>query len=162
MLIYEISFLISTSISPLFQSLPSSVQSGRAVKYTDCISASLQRVKVPTVNGCPGYDNKSSDGEIPVLKIFGSEIDHFIVITPSSTMNGRGSTCLSQIYGSNRTVRRYQWCNSYRRRKGTRRHEFKSWTRLIAFHIALIPLGKVWIQLFTLQLWVNSRKDGVI
>ena len=27
--------------------------------------------------------------------------------------------------------------------KWTRRHEFKSWTRLIAFHIALIPLGKV-------------------
>ena len=33
--------------------------------------------------------------------------------------------------------------NGYRRRKWTRRHEFKSWTRLIAFHIALIPLGKV-------------------
>ena len=32
-------------------------------------------------------------------------------------------------------------------------------TRLIAFHIALIPLGKVWIQLFSLQLWVNSRTD---
>ena len=32
------------------------------------------------------------------------------------------------------------WCNGYRRRKWTRRHEFKSWTRLIAFHIALIPL----------------------
>ena len=28
----------------------------------------------------------------------------------------------------------------------------KSWTRLIVFHIALIPLGKVWIQLFSLQL----------
>ena len=27
---------------------------------------------------------------------------------------------------------------------------------LVAFHIALIPLGKVWIQLFSLQLWVNS------
>ena len=26
---------------------------------------------------------------------------------------------------------------------GPRRHEFKSWTRLIAFPIALIPLGKV-------------------
>ena len=26
----------------------------------------------------------------------------------------------------------------------------KSWTRLIAFHIALISLGKVWIQLFSL------------
>ena len=24
-------------------------------------------------------------------------------------------------------------------------HEFKSWTRLTVFHIALIPLGKVWI-----------------
>ena len=41
----------------------------------------------------------------------------------------------------------------------TRRHEFKSWTILIAFHIALIPLGKVWIQLFSLQLWINSRTD---
>ena len=38
-------------------------------------------------------------------------------------------------------------------------HEFKSWTRLIAFHIALIPLGKVWILLFSLQLWLNSRAD---
>ena len=49
--------------------------------------------------------------------------------------------------------------NCYCRRKWTRRHEFKSWTRLIVFHIALIPLGKVWIQLFSLQLWVNSRTD---
>ena len=38
---------------------------------------------------------------------------------------------------------RCPWCNGYRRRKWTRQHEFKSWTRLIAFHIALIPLGKV-------------------
>ena len=51
------------------------------------------------------------------------------------------------------------WCNGYRRKKCTRQHEFKSWTRLIAFHIALIPLGKVWIQLFSFQLWVNSRAD---
>ena len=43
-----------------------------------------------------------------------------------------------------------------------RRHEFKSWTRLIAFHIALIPLGKVWILLFSLQLWVNSGADWVL
>ena len=35
------------------------------------------------------------------------------------------------------------WCNGYRRRKWTQRHEFKSWMRLIVFHIALIPLGKV-------------------
>ena len=54
---------------------------------------------------------------------------------------------------------RCPWCNGYRRRKSTWRHELKSWPRLIAFHIALIPLGKVWIQLFSLQLWVNSRAD---
>ena len=52
-------------------------------------------------------------------------------------------------------------CNGYRRRKCTRRHEFKSWTRLIAFHIALILLGKVWIQIFSLQLWVNSCANWV-
>ena len=51
---------------------------------------------------------------------------------------------------------RCPWCKGYRRRKWTR---FKSWARMIAFHIALIPLGKVWIQLFSLQLWVNSRTD---
>ena len=34
--------------------------------------------------------------------------------------------------------------------------------RLIAFHIVLIPLGKVWIVLFSLQLWVNSRADWVL
>ena len=54
---------------------------------------------------------------------------------------------------------RCPWCNGYRRRKWTRRKEFKSWTRLIAFHIGLISLGKVWIQLLSLQLWVNSRID---
>ena len=54
---------------------------------------------------------------------------------------------------------RCPWCNGYRRKKWTRRHEFKSSTKLIVFHIALIPLGKLWIQLFSLQLWVNSRAD---
>ena len=57
---------------------------------------------------------------------------------------------------------RFSWCNVYRPRKWTRRHGFKSWTRLIAFQIALISLGKVWIQLFSLQLWVNSRTDCVL
>ena len=54
------------------------------------------------------------------------------------------------------------WCNGYRRRKWTRWDEFKSWTRLIAFHITLIPLWKVWIQLFSLQLWVNCWADWVL
>ena len=34
------------------------------------------------------------------------------------------------------------WCNGYRRSNWTRRHEFKSSSRLIAFHIALIPLER--------------------
>ena len=38
---------------------------------------------------------------------------------------------------------RCPWCKVYRRRKWTPGYEFKSWTRLIAFHIELIPLGKV-------------------
>ena len=59
-------------------------------------------------------------------------------------------------------IMRCLWCNGYRSRKWTRRSEFKSWTRMIAFHIALIPLGKEWIQLFSLQLWVNSRTDSVL
>ena len=57
---------------------------------------------------------------------------------------------------------RCPWCSRYRRRKWTWRHEFKFWTTLIAFYIALIPLGKVWIQLFSLQLWVNCRADYVL
>ena len=46
--------------------------------------------------------------------------------------------------------------------KWTRRHEFKFWTRLIAVHIIVIPFGKVWIQLFSLQVWVNSMADWVL
>ena len=59
-------------------------------------------------------------------------------------------------------LRRCPWCNDYRHRKWTRWHEFKSWTRLIAFHIALISWGTVWILLFSLQLWVKSRADWVL
>ena len=62
-----------------------------------------------------------------------------------------------QLYGHLPLI--MKWCNGYRHRIWTRWYEFNSWTRLITFHIALIPLGKVWIQLFSLQLWVNSRAD---
>ena len=40
--------------------------------------------------------------------------------------------------------------------------EFKSWTRQFAFSIAIMSLGKVWIQLFSFQLWVNSRVDWTL
>ena len=57
------------------------------------------------------------------------------------------------------SMRRCPWCNGYRHRIWTRRSEFNSWTRLIAFSHSTNTLGKVWIQLFSLQLWVNSRAD---
>ena len=37
---------------------------------------------------------------------------------------------------------RCSWCNGYRHRKWTRRHEFKSWARLIAFSHSTNTLGK--------------------
>ena len=62
-----------------------------------------------------------------------------IITTPLTGAVGKGPwRCITWLAVA--------WCNDYRRRKWTRRHELKSWTRLIAFHIALIPLGKVWIQ----------------
>ena len=37
------------------------------------------------------------------------------------------------------TTRRCPWCNAYHRRKWTWGYKFKSWTRLVAFHIAQYP-----------------------
>ena len=71
-------------------------------------------------------------------------------------------TWFNNISYTSVVISRCPWCNGYRHRKWTRWHEFKSWTRLIAFHIALMPLGKVWIQSLSLQLWVNSRTDYVL
>ena len=76
-----------------------------------------------------------------------------------SSSHGLNSITAFQQKNKKSLLAKVDMCNSYRRRKWTRRHDFKSWTWLIAFHIALIPLGKVWIPLFSLQLWVNSRAD---
>ena len=46
---------------------------------------------------------------------------------------------------------------TYFRWKWIQRLVFKSWTRFFAFHIALILLRTIWIHLFSLQLWVDSR-----
>ena len=48
----------------------------------------------------------------------------------------------------------YSWSNSCG--KWIQRPEFKSWMRVFAFHIALVPLENGWIQLFSLQLWVGQ------
>ena len=40
-----------------------------------------------------------------------------------------------------KTKRRHSWYSGYRQRKWARRTDFKSWTKPVAFHIALMPLG---------------------
>ena len=101
----------------------------------------------------PGQSEPKSNGNEEVLCIpRGSSITGVSLV--DCLMSYRGYSLES--YPS--AERRCPWCNVYRHRKCTW-YEFKSWTRLIAFHIALIPLRKVWIQLFSLQLWVNNRAD---
>ena len=46
--------------------------------------------------------------------------------------------------------------------KCTQWPEFKSWMELFSFHIVLIPLGKVWIQLFFPHKWENSKSDRAL
>ena len=58
---------------------------------------------------------------------------------------------------------RCSWCNGSYHRKSTWWHKFKSKMRLFAFHIVLIFLGKVWIQVFwhnelSVRQW--SRRSG--
>ena len=94
-------------------------------------------------------------GTINVLGLFNSET---IFIVKLATIV-KGDPKARFLIATTPRFGRCPWCNGYCRRMWTQRHEFKSWTWLIAFHIVLIPLGKVWIQLFSLQLWVNSRAD---
>ena len=54
---------------------------------------------------------------------------------------------------------RCSWFNSYCCWKWVRWPEFKNWMMVFAFYIAQIHLGKVWMQLFFLQRWINSGTD---
>ena len=53
------------------------------------------------------------------------------------------------------------WCNDYYHMRWTWLPKFKSWMSLFAFHIAIISLGKAWIQLFFLQLWIKIGQTGL-
>ena len=46
------------------------------------------------------------------------------------------------------------WHKGYCPRKWTQQAKFKSWTKLFVFHLALMPLGKVWIP-SPIYLWVT-------
>ena len=39
--------------------------------------------------------------------------------------------------------------------------EFESWTRLFAFHFALMKLEKVCIQLFLTSCWISEKCDSL-
>ena len=76
---------------------------------------------------------------------------HWWSLTPLQ----RSSWCILQPQP---TGHKCPWCNCYCW-KWTWQPDFKPSARLFAFHIVLIPLGKVWIQLFSLQIRANSRVD---
>ena len=126
--------------------------------YADCIHSKRIRESTPTKKKKKEKERKrdvqgitfASGSEASDLELWG------VWNTPLSLF-----LLGSLQFGEVESVRKMcPWCNGYRHRKWTRRLEF--WTRLIAFHIAIIPLGKVWIQLFSLQLWVNSRTDWIL
>ena len=107
---------------------------------------------VQKLNDSLGYNTEQYDGEVPIML----ELWEMQNIPSLPLLTGPFWS------GVVTPDRRCPWYYGYRRWKWTRRYEFQSWTRLIAFHIALIHLGKVWFQLFFLQLCVNSRTDWLL
>ena len=80
------------------------------------------------------------------INVFHNIINFHIVIILNSVADNTlpWGTPISCCFSSEKT-------SPICRRKWTLWLEFKYWTRLFAFPIALITLGKVWIQLFFLQ-----------
>ena len=64
--------------------------------------------------------------------------------------------CFSLLHIELRSEIRHSWYNGYRYWKWS---EFNPKMRLFAFNIALMPLGKVWIQLFFPELSANCWSD---
>ena len=65
----------------------------RYLEYIVCISCRVVRHLPQKREGCPGYDSKLSDGEAPVLELWGNVEYSIIVITPRSTLTWSGSSC---------------------------------------------------------------------
>ena len=84
-----------------------------------------------------GCNTEKSPGDARRFAVTQTPENDYQLKLVSKTLKTALTDRYNYLYG------RCPWCNGYRRRKWTRRHEFQSWTGLIAFHIALIPLGKV-------------------
>ncbi len=75
-------------------------QSAGAVEYTDCFSA---EGKTPPPNGCPVYDTKQSDGEIPaMLELWGMRSTPSLPSLPGPLWPGVVAPDKGPIYGLNR------------------------------------------------------------
>ena len=95
----------------------------------------LQNCRLCCPGGLEDYIEKYERGLITAIRNdTDNSMDNRITIT-------RKQKWKEQLYG--RFKRLINKISHEKTWKWTRRHEFKSWTRLIAFHIALIPLGKV-------------------
>ena len=101
-------------------------------------------------------------------------IEYIYIIMPMTSNVGHLTVCFPEDGSSWRW--KYMgiiWClleftsswyqtphiKTYRRPKWTLRYEFKSWTRLIAFHIVLKLLCKICVQLFSFHPWATNRAD---
>ena len=101
----------------------------QGLEYLDCYSCWWVR---PLKRECSEYTFKL---QLVVKLQFGTSVECWVHV---------------HCYYSQINFWRCPWCNAYFRRKWIRRHEFKSWTWLIAFPIALMPFKKIWILLFSL------------
>ena len=102
--------------------------------YNWCAWYSHQRI----IKGTEGLGNKRTSGDHPNYSI--TEIGQDTEKSPGDL---RKLTVTHTPVKDHQLTLRCPWCNGYRLREWTRQHEFKSWMRLIAFHIVLIPWGKV-------------------
>ena len=128
-------------------------------KFRSSFLIRIIRVNHPT---CPTYIITIGLIQIflNILYCFQFNIQKFWnICIGASGMNASNTDCCFQVSEGSKLDHyaafltdsgRCPWWNGYRRRNWTWRYKFKSWTRLIAFYITLIPLGKVWIQLFSL------------
>ena len=73
-----------------------------------------------------------------------SEMSYFRIFLMLISNKSRGVRCVMVIES----------------RKWTLLSEFKSSTKLLAFHILPLPLGMICIQVFSLQLSINSKENG--
>ena len=54
----------------------------------------------------------------------------------------------SGVHSSGLQLTKRLWRIGYCQKKWTQKHEFKFWTKLFMFDIALISMGEAWINLF--------------